>query len=440
MKNKKVSNKNLSTKKKIVETRDHFGDPNYRMLADGFFVHNDTHITRISNNDLICGGTGMNKSIGYINPLIRQMCSSMIISDTKDTLYEQHGDYLREHGYKVYKLDMISGKDSCTYNPLEYVRYDAETDSFNERDIVALARMLCNFKDEKDRFWSESAQILLTSLIAYILEATPFEEHHMGSVKKLYNMASSPALLDKLMNELGAESPESFAVSRFNTFKAVAQADKTYACIMMFVASAINNFDCKETKGIFEGRNNLSFEDIGKEKTALFINMSDTDHSMDNIFGVLYRDLLGKLIGYADSLPEKRLPEHVRFIMDDFSAGVAIEDFSKIISIIRSREISVSIVLQNISQLEEMYTPQEAKTIIANCAHLLFLGSTDNDTVDFISKKMNVPFHKIENMTIEEAYLFEQGNPRGGMKVRKYYPPEIRASINRYASICEPDM
>ncbi len=431
--------KRLVATKKVADKVDHLGDSDYRMLADGYFVHNDTHRTRISNNDLICGGTGMNKTIGYINPLIRQMCGSMIISDTKDTLYELHGDYLRENGYKVYRLDIVTGRDSCAYNPLEYVKYDAETDTFNERDIVSLAKMLCNFNSEHDKFWNESAQILLTALISYILEATPFSDHHMNSIKKLFNLANNPSKLNAIMEELGTENPSSFAYNRFKTYKMVVQAEKTHACVLMFAANAINNFDCKETRNVFESRNDLKFEDIGKEKTAFFINMSDRDHSMDNIIGLLYRDLLDKLITYAESLPEKRLPVPVRFIMDDFSAGCRIEDFSKIISVIRSREISVSLVIQNISQLEEGYTKQEARTIIANCAHILFLGSSDNETIDYFSRKMNVPFNKIQNMTVEDAYLFEAGNPKGGMKVKKYYPPEIKASIEKYAKLVEKE-
>ena len=409
----------------------HFGDPNYRMLADGYFVSNDTHKTMKNNNDFICGGTGRSKTTSYVEPLIEQMCGSMIISDTKNTLYYKHADKLRAAGYRVLRLDMITGEDSCTYNPLEYVRYDEENDSFNERDIVALTNMLCNSSCDKDMFWIESAQMMLSSIISYVLEATPFKEHHMGSVAKLFNLSVSKAKLDRLMSELEAENPDSFAVSRYKRFCSVTQAEKTYACILMFAANAINNFDCKETKKVFEAKNDIDFRDIGREKTALFINMSDSERSMDKILCLLYRDLLGKLMRYADSLPEKRLPVPVRFIMDDFASGSVIQDFSKIISVIRSREISVSIIVQTVSQLDELYSHEEAKTIIANCDHFLFLGGNDNETADFISKKMNVPVHKIMGMPIDTAYLFEAGNPKCGMRVKKYYPDYIKNAFEK---------
>ena len=405
------------------------GNPNYRMLGDGYYVSNNSHETWLNNNDIVCASAGRNKTTGYVEPLISQKCGSMIISDSKNYLYEKHAQELRDAGYKVYKLDMVSGEDSCSYNVLEYVRYDPEMDTYNERDIVALSHMLCRIDDDKDPFWRSSAEIFLSSLIAFVLEATPLEEHHMGTINKLFGLLNDFKKYDNLMKEHLSEFPESFAVARYYRFKSVAMAEKTYSCIVMFVANAINNFDCRETKNIFYKRNSFDFESIGREKTALFLNVSDTDGSMDTIIGLFYRDMLGKLMRYADRLPEKRLPVPVRFIIDDFSSGTIIEDFDRIISVIRSREISCSIIIQSLSQLESLYTEAGAATIISNCDHLLFLGTTEVRMAEYISKKLNVPYQKVLNMPMDEAYLFESGNTRGGIKLKKYIPPYMRKGI-----------
>lgn len=79
----------------------------YRMLAKGHYVSNDTHKTLLNNNDLIVGSSGRGKTTGYVSPLISQKCGSMIITDTKNTLYEQHHEELERAGYKVLRLDMI---------------------------------------------------------------------------------------------------------------------------------------------------------------------------------------------------------------------------------------------------------------------------------------------------------------------------------------------
>ena len=416
---------------KKVTANEFEGNPEYRMLADGYYVSNDTHKTRMNNNDIVCGGTGRMKTTSYVEPLISQKCGSMIISDTKNTLYERHADELKHAGYKVYKLDMVNGQDSCSYNVLEFIRYDAETDTYNERDIVALAHLMCNVKvkDDKDPFWRSSTEIILSSILSYVLESTPIEEHHMGTVNKLINVIFDMRKYNVLMMEHASEFPDSFAVARYNRFKTVLQADRTYACIMMFLATAVNNYDCKETRNVFYNRNTVDFEKLGQEKCAFFLNVSDIDGSMNNIISIFYRDIFGKLIRYADSLPEKRLPVPVRFIMDDYSAGCPIEDFSKIISVIRSREISVSIIIQSITQLEELYTENETMTILANADHFLFLGTSDNATAEYIGKKMNQPYYKILNLPLDDAYLFEAGNERGGMKVNKYIQPYMRGEV-----------
>ena len=416
---------NYNTTKKVVNVNNHFGDSKYRMLAKDLFVSNDTHKTKLNNNDLIIGKSGSGKSTCYVGPLIEQMCGSMVISDTKNTLYYKHADKLKAAGYNVLKLDMITGEDSCSYNPLEFVRYDETTDRYNERDVVVLSEMLCNDKESKDPFWGESARLFLSSLIAYMYESLPFEEIHMGSLNKMFCLCEDQRKLNQLMKELEAENPDSFAVSRYKRFKAVSSAEKTYACILMYVANSISNYDCRETRDVFNKRNDVDFESLGKKKTALFVNISDSERSMDKVVGVLYRDILGKLMRYADSLPEKRLPVHVKFILDDFASGSKINDFSKIISVIRSREISVSIICQTLFQLSELYTPDEAKTIISNCDHLLFYGCNDVDTAEYISRKINVPAHKISGMPYDVAYVFEAGNPKGGMRVNKYFPPYI---------------
>lgn len=191
---------------------------------------------------------------------------------------------------------------------------------------------------------------------------------------------------------------------------------------MMFVSNALTGFDCHETREIFSGKSDVDFKRIGMERTALFVNVSDTDRSVDRLVNIFFAHAFNRLIETADSTPEKRLPVPVRFILDDFATNTVIPNFPQIISVIRSREISVSIVLQNISQLRELYSEAEADTITSNCDHLLFLGTTEVNTARFIGEKMNVPFYKVLNLPLEDAYLFESGSASGGVKVAKYRP------------------
>ena len=400
-----------------------FGNPEYRMLAKDFFVSNNTHATKLNNNDIIIGSSGRGKTTGYVSPLIEQKCGSMLITDTKNDLYDRHAKDLKKAGYRVLKLDMMGRPDSCSYNPLDFVGYDPKTDTYSDKDITSIAEMLCPVGlEEKDPFWPSSAQIFITALISYLLESTPKEEHNFKNLIKLYKSCLDSKTAEMLFAELEAENPDSFAVTRYHMFKSVTGAERTYACIMMFVATAFMGFDCADTDHVFNRKSSFKFEDFGKEKTAVFLNVSDTDRSQDRLVNIFYSQALDNLIKYADSLPGKKLAIPVRLVLDDFATNTVIPNFSKLISIIRSREISVSIILQSISQLNEIYTQFESNTVISNCDHMLFLGTSDVETAKYIGEKMNKPYYNILNMPIDTAFIFESGNPRGGMEVEKYRP------------------
>lgn len=122
----------------------------------------------------------------------------------------------------------------------------------------------------------------------------------------------------------------------------------------------------------------IDFRSLGREKTAVFLTISDTDRSMDGLVNLFYTQALQTLCNSADKdYPDHRLPVPVRFILDDFATNVRIPDFDKIISVIRSREIYVSIILQSISQLSALYGSGESTTIINNCDNCLYLGGQD---------------------------------------------------------------
>ena len=148
---------------------------------------------------------------------------------------------------------------------------------------------------------------------------------------------------------------------------------------------------------------------MGKQKAVLFINVSDTDRTFDRIINAFYSQALDMLCKMADANPDSRLKVPVRIIMDDFAANTCIPHFDKTISVIRSRDISVSIILQSLTQLESMYTYAEAATIINNCDHMLYLGGQDLRTVEYIGTRANKTPESILSMQLDKAYLFTRG-------------------------------
>ena len=165
--------------------------------------------------------------------------------------------------------------------------------------------------------------------------------------------------------------------------------------------------------------NRVDFRALGREKTAVFLTISDMDRSMDRLVNLFYTQAFQALCRSADrDYPGHALPVPVSVILDDFATNACIPDFDNIIAVIRSRGICVSIILQSISQLEAIYGQSRAMTIINNCDNLLYLGGQDVETARYISVKANKSADTILNMPLDEAWLFTRG--RAPRKVEKY--------------------
>ena len=172
----------------------------YRILSQDCLADNNSHATGLNNNDLIVGPSGAGKTRGYVLPNILQCSESFIVADTKNSLRAETEAVLRQNGYKVLSLDLCGGPSSG-YNPLDYIRLDPKTNRHNEQDIMAVSAALIPIETPRDPFWEFSARIYLESIIGYVLESLPEEEHTMDSVVRLSREIGT-GRLSKLMDEL----------------------------------------------------------------------------------------------------------------------------------------------------------------------------------------------------------------------------------------------
>lgn len=392
----------------------------YRILAEGLTACNDTWKTGLNNNDIIIGPSGAGKTRGYVLPNILQCNESIIVSDSKNSLRKKTEGFLKREGYKVINIDFTDCRASDGYNPLDYIRYDAERDKYCEQDILTVAACLVPALSRKDPFWEMSARMYLECLIGYVLECLPEEEHTLCSVVTLFREMGSNSFAH-LFHELGELNPESFAFMRYEMFKTTVVSEKTYASILAVLAEKLSVLTFDGTKRLFDNPDRIRIEDIGRTKTAVFVGVSDTDRSFDRLATLFYAQALHVLCNSADrDYPNQRLAVPVRLIMDDFAANVSIPDFDKIVSVIRSRDISVSVILQSISQLESIYGHAKAMTIINNFDTCLYLGGQDVETAQYIGIKANKTASTILDMPLEQAWIFQRG--RKPRTVRKYRP------------------
>ena len=382
----------------------------YRILAEGEGACNDTWRSGLNNNDLVIGPSGAGKTRGYVLPNILECAESMIISDSKNSLYRKSAKLLRKEGYQVVSIDFRDGNRSFGYNPLDFIRHDTVSDRYNEQDILTLSACLVPVESQKEPFWDYAARMFLECLTGYVLECLPSKEHTLSSVALL--LAEMGGIRFKLlMEELGELSPKSFAFRRWELFKGMVQADRMFSSVLGMLAEKLSMLMFDSAEAIFskEEHQRIRLEGIGKKKMAVFVNVSDTDRAFDRLAPLFYTQTLQVLCNSADKNAGGCLSVPVRFLMDDFAANICIPDFDKVSSVIRSRGISVSIILQSISQLEAAYGQAKAMTIINNCDSCLYLGGQDVRSASYMGVKADKTASTILNMPLDKAWLFIRG-------------------------------
>lgn len=360
---------------------------NERILAKGVGVSNDTTVTMLNNNDLIIGSSGAGKTGGYVIPNLQNLEGSMVVSDTKGRLALMFTDELKAKGYNVLTLDFVNPlKSSCGYNPLASIR--RTEDGYVEQDLLTLANNLVPALDSHDPFWELSAQSYIVFLLAFCMDALPPEEQNMLSVCEIHRRFIRPNG-DLSFIEWTEAHPDAFSSKRFRQLGHIVNVERTWSCIVEFANRGLEMFDFKEAAAMFRDLDPIDISLLGREKTVLFLNVSDTDSAFDILINIFYSQALQALCSSADANANGKLDVPVRIIMDDFAASAKLKDFDRIISVIRSREISVSVILQSMTQLESMYNHAEATTIINNCDHIIYLGSQDYETAEFIGRRTN---------------------------------------------------
>ena len=381
----------------------------FRILAEGQDISNDTWVTGLNNNDVIIGPSGSGKTRGYVKPNLLQLDGSLVVTDTKGALREEVGPVLERNGYQVLELNLADPLTSpWGYNPLAYIRYDERRQRYREQDILTASAALVPVEDIREPFWERAAQLLLECMVGYVLECLPDEEHNLCSVVKLLGETGN-GNFDRLMKELCQFAPNSFTATRYKMSQASRGADKMYSSILGILAEKLSPFTFDGTRNLFLNRRQVDLQKLPVRRTAVFLNISDTDPSNYRLANLFYTQALHTLCEIADKSPGHRLDVPVRFILDDFAANVCIPDFDRIISVIRSREIAVSIIIQSLSQLEALYGHARALTILNNCDNLLYLGGQDVETASFIARKANKTPSSILQMPLDAAWLFTRG-------------------------------
>ena len=330
-------------------------------------------------NVLVVGGSGSGKSASYSIPNAHQMLGSYVFTDPKGELYDRTAGYLKEHGYKIKVLNLVHPQFSDGYNPLLHIS--------SEIDVDVIANTIVKGQKSEgggsDPFWDDSAETLLKALIYYLMATRPEEEQNLASCAEMVRAANSNGgsnLLTELMSQLPYDHP-----ARMNYKSIEIAPEKTYSSILSTLQSKLGKFDSKEIAEL-TSTDTIDFEEIGSQKTAVYVISSDTHGAYDFLLTIFFAQMIQQLYDFADNNGGK-LKERTYFILDEFANIGRIPDFDKKISTSRSRGISFSVILQNLDQLEAIYEKAN-ETIIGNCDTHVFLGSNSQKTVEYFSKAL----------------------------------------------------
>lgn len=386
---------------------------NLRILTKNYSTSSNSRLTGRNNNDLIIMPTGGGKTRGYVIPYLMNVDhESFIVTDTKASLFKMSEQMLRARGYEVMNIDFTDlSRCSCGYNPMDAISRREEKEPFNQADLMRLCKTLTPDEDDDEPFWSNAATMALTALMAYVMTFLPADEHNLRSVQKLA-LGMSDKTTQFLMNQAELDAPDCYAVRQYKSLMTCAPAEKMFSSIIGILAEDLNTLCYDSLLNLYEYPQRIHFEDLAKRKTAVFLTISDSDSSQDHLTACFYQQALQSLLRLADHNPQGRLPVPVRLVMDDFAsyAGRAtLPDFDRTISIIRSREVYVSVICQSLSQLEGAYGHAKAQTIINNCDQVLMMPGPDLETAEYISKKVNKTVYTILSSAIGKAYLFVRG-------------------------------
>jgi len=368
-----------------------------RKYADKRFIENkiltqnvrigfDSKKHRRNLNVLVCGGSGAGKTRFYAKPNAMQANTSMVILDPKGEIARDTGHLLKNKGMDVKVLDLINMWRSHCYNPFIYLKED--------NDVQRLVTNLFKSTTPKgaqtqDPFWDTAASMLLLALIFYLKYEAPPDEQNFSMVMEMLRAGDvredddgyqSP--LDELYDRLEMRNPEHIALKYYRDYRS--GSGKTLKSIQITLAARLEKFNL-DSLAALTITDELDLASIGEKKTALFIIIPDNDTSFNFLVSILYTQLFQQLFYSANHKHGGELPVHVHFIMDEFANVSLPDDFDKILSVMRSRGVSVSIILQNLAQLKALFEKQW-ESIVGNCDEFLYLGGNEQSTHKYVSE------------------------------------------------------
>ena len=336
-------------------------------------------------NTCVIGSSGSGKTRFWLTPQLLQAHSSFVVVDPKGGVLSQVGSFLQKRGYKIKVFNSIDFSKSMHYNPMAYIK--------NEADILKFVdTLIANTKGdgkEGDPFWTKAETLLYCALIAYIIfEGAPADRN----MNTLVDMISGMEVkeddedflnpVDYMFMGLEKRKADCFAVKQYKKYKLA--SGKTAKSILISCGARLAPFDIPQLREIMS-YDEMELDRIGDRKTAVFFTISDTTPTYNFLVALAFSQMFNLLCERADNVHGGRLPHHVRVLWDEAANTGQVPQLEKLVAVIRSREVSLCLFYQQLAQCKAIYD-KHAETILGNMDSVVFLGGREASTIKEISE------------------------------------------------------
>ncbi|MCQ8264790.1 type IV secretory system conjugative DNA transfer family protein [Streptococcus suis] len=371
---------------------------------------------QINKNVLVIGGTGDWKTRSFVKPNALQRNSSYIFTDTKGLLVHELGQSFEDDGYQIKVFDVITFMNSNRFNVFKYMRSELDIDRVAEAIVTATKKSDHSGED----FWQQSQMLLMRALIGYLYFDSRVSEY-IANLPMLADMArnlkekdETESIMATLFQELEKEVPGNYACKQWDLFNELYNGE-TRNSVYAIVASIVSVFDHEAVRRLVED-DNMEIETWNIKKTAVFINIPEVNPAYQFLTSLLFSTIFEVTFKTADDILLGRntkvsYPLHLQIEGDEIAQVGKIPNLPPIISVIRSREISIKLMIQSLSQLQELYNEKNTKTILNNCGTVVYLGSNDQDTLKWLSERSG-------KMTLNDRNISESRSRNGSSTVQ----------------------
>ena len=370
-------------------------------------------------NTCVIGSSGSGKTRFWLTPQLLQAHSSFVVVDPKGGVLSQVGSFLQKRGYKIKVFNSIDFSKSMHYNPLAYIK--------NESDILKFVNaLISNTKGEGkegDPFWTKAETLLYCALLGYIIFEGAEEDRNMNT---LVDMISGMEVkeddedfmnaVDYMFAGLEKRKPDCFAVKQYKKYKL--SSGKTAKSILISCGARLAPFDIPQLREIMS-YDELELDRMGDRRTATFFCISDTDSTYNFLVALAFSQMFNLLCERADNVHGGRLPHHVRVLWDEAANTGQVPNLEKLVAVIRSREVSLTLFYQQLAQCKAIYD-KNAETILGNMDSVVFLGGRESSTIKEISEnwlgKATISM-QTDGRTRGQSESYSQNNQRLGREL-----------------------